>query len=73
MECVDLNGDFVLLGLGCASGELAAVEPLDASQGCFAKRSQSVAMSFLPVHPSLRRYLRRMVIPFRPWPASADM
>ena len=60
-----LHGDFGLLGLECASGELAAVEPLDASHGCFAKRSQSVALSFLPVHPSLRRDLRRMVLPFR--------
>ena len=65
IECVDLHGDFGLLGLECASGELAAVEPLDASHGCFAKRSQSVALSFLPVHPSLRRDLRRMVLPFR--------
>ena len=31
IECVDLHGDFGLLGLECASGELAAVEPLDAS------------------------------------------
>ena len=65
IECVDLHGDFGLLGLECASVELAAVEPLDASHGCFAKRSQSVALSFLPVHPSLRRDLRRMVLPFR--------
>ena len=65
IECVDLHGDFGLLGLECASGEFAAVEPLDASHGCFAKRSQSVALSFLPVHPSLRRDLRRMVLPFR--------
>ena len=65
VECVDLDGDFGLLGLECASVELAAVEPLDASHGCFAKRSQSVALSFLPVHPSLRRDLRRMVLPFR--------
>ena len=28
--CVDLHGDFGLLGLECASGELAAVEPLGA-------------------------------------------
>ena len=59
IECVDLHGDFGLLGLECASVELAAVEPLDASHGCFAKRSQSVALSFLPVHPSLRRDLPR--------------
>ena len=65
IECVDLHGDFGLLGLECASGELATVEPLDASHHCFAKRSQSVALSFLPVHPSLRRDLRRMVLPFR--------
>ena len=65
IECVDLHGDFGLLGLECASVERAAVEPLDASHGCFAKRSQSVALSFLPVHPSLRRDLRRMVLPFR--------
>ena len=65
IEYVDLHGDFGLLGLECASVELAAVEPLDASHGCFAKRSQSVALSFLPVHPSLRRDLRRMVLPFR--------
>ena len=64
IECVDLHGDFGLLGLECASVELSAVEPLDASHGCFAKRSQSVALSFLPVHPSLRRDLRRMVLPF---------
>ena len=31
IECVDLHGDFGLLGLECASVELAAVEPLDAS------------------------------------------
>ena len=51
IECVDLSGDFVLLGLECASGELAAVEPLDASHGCFAKRPPSIVMSSLPVHP----------------------
>ena len=43
IDCVDLHGDFGLLGLECASGELAAVEPLDVSHGCFAKRSQSVS------------------------------
>ena len=45
IECVDLHGDFGLLGLECASGELAAVEPLDASHGCFAKRYNWLRLS----------------------------
>ena len=52
IEYADLNGDFVLSGLECAGGQLAAVAPLDASHGCFAKLPQSVVMSFPPVHPS---------------------